>query len=52
MIAESPTCLRLRPDLESAPIVEADVTYFVDRSCFRDHLLNHAGYVSRLITGC
>ena len=35
---------RLRPDLESTPIVDADVDYFVDGSCFRDHLGNHAGF--------
>lgn len=35
---------RLRPDLESTPIVDADVDYFVDGSCFRDHVGNHAGF--------
>jgi len=34
----------LRPDLESTPIVAADVDYFVDGSCLRDHLGNHAGF--------
>ncbi|XP_024116725.1 uncharacterized protein LOC112138399, partial [Oryzias melastigma] len=43
-VAESMKYSRLRPDLESVPLVNADVTYFVDGSCYRDHLGNHAGY--------
>lgn len=30
--------------LESAPLGEAAITYFVDSSCFSDHLGNHTGY--------
>ncbi|XP_036001791.1 protein NYNRIN-like [Fundulus heteroclitus] len=43
-LAETMKFTRLRPDLESTPIMNAEVTYFVDGSCFRDHLGNHAGY--------
>ncbi len=34
----------MRPDLESTPITDVHVEYFVDGSCFRDHLGNHAGF--------
>ncbi len=34
----------MRPDLESTPIPDAHVEYFVDGSCFRDHLGNHARF--------
>lgn len=43
-LADSLTFTRLRPDLESTPNPDADVDYFVDGSCFKDHLINHAGY--------
>ncbi len=43
-IADSLAFTRLRPDLESTPIPDAHVKYFVDGSCFRDHLDNHAGF--------
>ena len=43
-VAETMRYTKLRPDLEATPLVQADVTYFVDGSCFRDHLGNHAGY--------
>ncbi len=33
-----------RLDLESTPIPEEEVTYFVDGSSFRDHVGNHTGY--------
>lgn len=44
---------RLRPDLESSPPGDASVIYFVDGSCFRDHLGNHADYavVQRSLNG-
>ena len=35
---------KLRPDLEATPLMHANVTYFEDGSCLRDHLGNHAGY--------
>ncbi len=41
---ESLAFTRLRPDLESTPITEAEVTYFVDGSSFKDHVGNHTGY--------
>lgn len=43
-VANALTFTRLRPDLESTPIQEADVTYFVDGSSFRDFLGIHTGY--------
>lgn len=43
-VANSLAFTSLRSDLESLPISEADGTYFIDGSCFRDHLGNHAGY--------
>ncbi len=43
-IADSLTFTRLRPDLESTPIPDVHVEYFVDGSCFKDHLGNHAGF--------
>lgn len=43
-VANSLTFTRLRPDLESIPLPEAEVTYFVDGSSFRDHLGIHTGY--------
>ena len=43
-VAETMRYTKLRPDLEATTLVQADVTYFVDGSCFRDHLGNHAGY--------
>ncbi|XP_051541679.1 uncharacterized protein LOC127433650 [Myxocyprinus asiaticus] len=43
-VIDSLAFTRFRPDLESAPIIEAEADYFVDGSCFRDHLGNHAGY--------
>lgn len=43
-VAESLAFTRLRPDLESAPIFNAKADYFVDGSCYRDHLGNHAVY--------
>ncbi len=43
-VNESLALSRLRPDLESTPITEAEVTYFVDGSSFKDHVGNHTGY--------
>ncbi|XP_056592765.1 uncharacterized protein LOC130411831 [Triplophysa dalaica] len=43
-VSESLAFTRLRPDLESTPILNAAADYFVDGSCFRDHLGNHAGF--------
>ncbi len=43
-VNESLAFTRLRPDLESTPITEAEVTYFVDGSSFKDHVGNHTGY--------
>ena len=43
-IAEATRYTKLRPDLESTPLLNTDLIYFVDGSCFRDHLGNHAGY--------
>lgn len=43
-VTESLAYSRLRPDLESAPLPEPEVTYFVNGSCYRDHEGNHAGY--------
>ena len=35
---------KLRPDLESTPVLNAEVTYFVDGLCYRDYVGNHAGF--------
>ncbi len=43
-VNESLAFTRIRPDLESTPILEAEVTYFVDGSSLRDHVGNHTGY--------
>lgn len=43
-VTDSLAFTRLRPDLESTPIIDVNVEYFVDGSCFRDHLGNHAGF--------
>ncbi len=43
-IADFLAFTRLRQDLESTPIPYAHFKYFVDGSCFRDHLDNHAGF--------
>lgn len=43
-VANTLAFTRLRPDLESTPISEAEVIYFVDGSSFKDHLRNHTGY--------
>ncbi len=43
-VNESLAFTRLRPDLESTPITEAEVNYFVDGSSFKDHVGNHTGY--------
>nr|XP_054587273.1 uncharacterized protein LOC129152946 [Nothobranchius furzeri] len=43
-IAEVSRYTKLRPDLESTPFDQSDVTYFVDGSCFRDYLGNHAAF--------
>lgn len=43
-IAETMKYTRLRPDLESTPVIRADEILFVDGSCFRDYQGNHAGY--------
>lgn len=43
-VANSLAFTSLRPDLESTPISEAEVIYFVDGSSFKDHLGNHTVY--------
>ncbi len=43
-VTNSLTFTRLRLDLESTPIPDTEVTYFVDSSSFRDHVGNHTGY--------
>ena len=43
-VADSLTFTKLRPDLLSEPMVGAEEDFFVDGSCFRDHLGNHAGF--------
>lgn len=43
-VAEALAYSRLRPDMESFPLPDSDVTFFVDGSCYRDHEGNHAGY--------
>ncbi|XP_041854876.1 uncharacterized protein LOC121648678 [Melanotaenia boesemani] len=43
-VAETTRYTKLRPDLESEPLDNAQVTYYVDGSCFRDHMGTHAGY--------
>jgi len=43
-VANSLAFTRLRPDLESTPISEVEVTYFVDGSSFKDYLGTHTGY--------
>ena len=43
-MADSLTYTKLRPDLVSEPMIGADEDFFVDGSCFRDHLGNHAGF--------
>ncbi len=43
-VTNSLTFTRLRPDLESTPIPDTEVIYFVDSSSFRDHVGNHTGY--------
>lgn len=43
-IAEALTYSKLRPDLESTPLAEADLYYFVDGSCYRDHDGYHVGF--------
>ncbi len=43
-VASALAFTRLRPDLESMPISEAEVTYFVDGSSFKDHSGTHSGY--------
>ncbi len=43
-MTNSLTFTRLRPDLDSTPIPDTEVTYFVDGSSFRDHVGNHTGY--------
>ncbi len=43
-VTDSLTFTRLRPDLESTPIPESEVTYFIDGSSFRDHVGNHTVY--------
>lgn len=37
---------KLRPDLKSSLITDADMTYFIDGSCFRDHVGNNAGFAT------
>ncbi|XP_054648258.1 uncharacterized protein LOC129190003 isoform X1 [Dunckerocampus dactyliophorus] len=43
-VPEAMKYTKLRPDLESTPLLNAEVTYFVDGSCYRDHLGSHAGF--------
>ena len=43
-VADSLTFTKLRPDLLSTPIIGAEEELFVDGSCYRDHLGNHAGF--------
>lgn len=43
-VAETSAFTRLRPDLVSSLISDADINYFVDGSCFRDQAVIHAGY--------
>ena len=43
-VADSLTYTKLRPDLLSEPMIGADEDIFVDGSCFRDHLGNHARF--------
>lgn len=42
--AESLTFSKLRHDLESTPLLEKEVTYFVYGSCYRDHDGYYAGF--------
>lgn len=41
-MAEALTYSKLRQDLESIHLLDLDITLFVDGSCFRDHMGNHA----------
>ncbi|XP_054631905.1 uncharacterized protein LOC129181160 [Dunckerocampus dactyliophorus] len=43
-VPEAMKYTKLRPDLESTPLLNAEVTYFVDGSCYRDHFGSHAGF--------
>lgn len=44
-VAESLTRSKLRPDLESTPLLDKDVTCFMDGSCCRNNDGHHAGFV-------
>lgn len=48
-VAESLMFTKLRPDLESTPLLNIVGSYlkeyFVDVSCYKDHTGNHTGYV-------
>ena len=43
-VADSLKYTKLRPDLLSTPIDGAEEELFVDGSCYKDHLGNHAGF--------
>uniref|UniRef100_A0A4W5RRK5 RNase H type-1 domain-containing protein n=1 Tax=Hucho hucho TaxID=62062 RepID=A0A4W5RRK5_9TELE len=47
-VAEALRFTKLRPDLDSIPLMDRHgcimENYFVDGSCFKDHLGNHAGF--------
>lgn len=43
-VAEAMRYTKLRPDLESTPLLNADVTYNVASLCYKDHLGNHVGF--------
>eukprot|EP00063_Salmo_salar_P006046 XP_013980881.1 PREDICTED: uncharacterized protein LOC106561442 [Salmo salar] len=47
-VAEALTFTKLRPDLESIPLMDREGSnlenYFVDGSCFKDYTGNHAGF--------
>lgn len=45
-IAEAMRNTKSRPDLESTPLLKLDVTYYVDRSCYKDYLRNRAGFAA------
>lgn len=44
-VAEAIAYSKLRPNLKSVPLLDPDVTCFVDVSCYRDHECSLAGYV-------
>lgn len=50
-VAEAVAYSNLRPDLEPFPLVDPDMTLFVDGSCYSNHEGNHAGYAVVKQTG-